>query len=203
MAEQIALKSLGATTAREVMANTDDAMIVPVILAGGSALDFIAGQVVRDGSVSGLKYPYTNGDLDLTITDGVATAGSLTVLTTATFNPLAAGVKPGDTFACTGGGGGTKTVSAVTAGSITVTVAFTADTGISAVLTRTAAGSLGLGLAVLAESSATTVADGNVTANAFLTGTLRKSKVVDSTGAALDAGGLAVLAGVKRLLLLA
>lgn len=185
----------------EILCRTGNITVVPVVIKGGVAVTIQPGTALRDYSdpKTNIKTPYTNGDLVVAPTNGVVDAGSLTVLTSATVNFETQGVLPGDTVALTGGGGGTKTITAVSGGSITMNTAATAGTGITAAVTRVASAGLGL-QAILLDEVTITVADVQVTANAVLAGDIRSSKVIDSAGAALEATAKAFLS--KGLLLL-
>lgn len=186
----------------EIMCHTGKMTVVPVIIKGGVAVTLQPGTALRDYSdpKTHIKTPYTNGDLVVAPTDGVVTAGSLTVLSSATVNFETQGVLPGDTVALSAGaGGGTKTITAVSGGSITMDTAATAATGVTATITRVTSAGVGL-QAILLDEVKITTDDAQVTANAVLAGDIRSSKVIDSAGAALEASAKAFLS--KGLLLL-
>ncbi len=203
MPQQIGVLASGTKASwLEIMCNTSGMSVVPVVIKGGVAVTLQPGTALRDcinPSIVNVVTPYTNGNLALTVADGVIDVGTPSILTSATGNFLNKGVMVGDTVALTGGGGGTKTITSVTATTIGLNTAGIAATGITIVLTRVT--SVGLGLqAILLDEVVITVDDVQVTANAVLAGDIRSSKVIDSAGAALESTAKAFLS--KGLLLL-
>lgn len=109
MTEQIGTSLIGSTTYSNILVNTQNAEIVPVVLPGGAALSLTKGMCLQDDAAAGQKKGYTNAD------------------TTPT------------------------------------------------------------GLCILLDDVTTTVAGGNVTANALVAGSVKQSAVTDDAGAAIDA----------------
>lgn len=186
MGEQLGTKLVGSTTYKKLFkASLGPTDIVPCILAGGSAVTYLMGAAMRNSSAAGQKAKYTNA---ATVNDEAVGTGNGT---TTTFDLANANVIASSFKAYVGGAQQNCTISAGTGtgGVDQVVFAVAPATGVAIKADYNYYGNAigATGACILMSDEATTVAGGNITADAARDGSVDSSMVVDSAGNAVDA----------------
>lgn len=196
MSEQLGTKLVGSNTFkklfRSVSGPTD---IVPAVFPGGSAVTYAMGVALRNSATAGQKAKYTNAaaisDEAVGSGDGSTTTFDLdqSGVIASSFKAYVAGAQQNATISAGTGAGGVDqvvfAVAPVNAGAIKADYDYYGN----------AVGAAGA--CILMNDAATTVAGGNVTADACRDGSVDSAMVLDSAGAAVDSHFKAALPRVS------
>lgn len=184
MSEQVGVTKIGSVSyPDEIFANTVAAEIVSVVMAGGAAASYSKGLGLINGG-DGLKVAYANA------TEVTAEAVGTGDAATTTFDLVQSDVIESSLVVYIGNDKQRVTLSAGTgaAGVDQIVFSTAPASGVSIVADYYYHGSsVGVtGASILLDDVTTTVAGGNIDANAAVGGTVKTAKILDSAGAEVD-----------------
>lgn len=183
MSEQVGVTKIGSVSyPDEIFANTVAAEIVSVVMAGGVAASYSKGLGLINGG-DGLKVAYTNA------TKVTAEAVGTGDTSETTFDLAQSDVIESSLVVYIGNDKQRVTLSAGTGtGGVDQIVFSTAPAAVDIVADYYYHGSsVGVtGASILLDDVTTTVAGGNIDANAAVGGTVKTAKILDSAGAEVD-----------------